>query len=198
MPLTVAEPRQLLLGCPASVLICSQRTASTHVYVCMYVHYMCVLIVSVCVCFYLCVCGCVYVDMCFVYVLNSQHHPLLFSRLHLLARGVGCFLHCQLPVDKEHKTQVRVTPSALGFVKDNDGLGGHHPTKAAEQSLKSLTNLTNNKSYSAFKEDITFICDFVGNPKNNLMSVLELFVHLTQSLFPSERRTFLAILCNKA
>ena len=134
-----------------------------------------------------------------VLMLNSQYHPaLLSSRLRLLARGVGCFLHCQLPVDKEHKTQVRVTPSALGFVKDNDGLGGHHPTKAAEQSLKSLTSLTNNKSYSAFKEDITFICDFVGNPKNNLMSVLELFVHLTQSLFPSERRTYLAILCNKA
>ena len=140
----------------------------------------------------------VYVGVCFVYMLNSQYHPLLSSRLRLLARGVGCFLHCQLPVDKEHKTQVRVTPSALGFVKDNDGLGGHHPTKAAEQSLKSLTSLTNNKSYSAFKEDITFICDFVGNPKNNLMSVLELFVHLTQSLFPSERRTYLAILCNKA
>lgn len=91
-----------------------------------------------------------------------------------------------------------MTPNALGFVRDTDGLGGYHPTKAAEQGLKSLTNLTSNKSYNAFKEDITYICDFVTNPKNNLMSVLELFVHLTHSLFPSQSSTYLAIVCDKA
>ena len=101
-------------------------------------------------------------------------------------------------MDKEHKTQLRVTPNALGFVRDTDALGGYHPTKAAEQSLKSLTNLASNKSYNAFKEDIAYISDFVCNPKNNVMSVLELFVQLAHSLYPSQGRTYLAILCDKA
>ena len=83
---------------------------------------------------------CLHVYICaYTSVLNTTR-PVHCPRLRLLARGVGCFLHCQLPVDKEHKTQLRVTPNALGFVRDTDTLGGYHPTKAAEQGLKSLTN----------------------------------------------------------
>ena len=110
------------------------------------VHTVYVCFVHVCVCTY-CMCW-VHVQMCGVCMCTyvhtrlcwTQRRPVHCPRLRLLARGVGCFLHCQLPVDKEHKTQLRVTPNALGFVRDTDTLGGYHPTKAAEQGLKSLTN----------------------------------------------------------
>ena len=113
---------------------------------------------------------------------------------------MGCFIHCQLPLDKDGKTLLRVTENSSGFVKDTDGKSGCCPSKVAEQQAKGMSNLGSSKAYSSLRDEISYVCNFVCDPRNNFMSSLDLFVYLTDFLYlnsSGSELAYLRILSNK-
>ncbi len=118
---------------------------------------------------------------------------IVIARFRLIARSLGVFLQCQLPVDTSGQTQLRLTPNAPGHVKEGSKAVQSTPvytiltTKQNEQALQSLESLLSNKQYSHLTDHVTQAIGFVNDPKNCILNSLKLLVTLGVALYPEYR-----------
>jgi len=115
-------------------------------------------------------------------------------RFRLISRAMAAFLHCQMPVDSNQSTQLRVVPNAPGHVKDPSRNQANLnpafaiiPTKQGDQACNYLESLLNNKQYTHLKEHILYSINFVNNMNNSVMNSIHLLVHLCTTLYPECR-----------
>lgn len=86
----------------------------------------------------------------------------------LVARSLYTFIIAQLP---SSASKLRTFPDAPGSVKAKKS---ESPNQEALNALQELTNLKKNKHYSQLKDDITWSCDFISNPKKCIIDGPEL------------------------
>lgn len=117
-------------------------------------------------------------------------------RFRLLARSLGVFLQCQMPVDLSGTVQLRLVPNAAGHVKEDSRRNNTvpstpfysiTPTKQNEQAFQSLETLHSAKEYCSLSESVNIAVNFVSNPAHSIPSCAHLLRLLTASLYPEYR-----------
>ena len=94
-----------------------------------------------------------------------------------MARSLHAFIAAQLP---NASTKLRSHPDAPGGVKAKKS---EAPNQEAQAALQELSNLKKNKHYSQLKDDITWICDFISNPKKSILDGPELLAYLCRQYY---------------
>lgn len=125
-------------------------------------------------------------------------------RFRLIARSLGVFLQCQLPVDPNNQVHLRTVPNAPGHVKDAKPhpsslvMAASYilPTKQAEQGLQSLEGLLNNKLYSQLGTFVTYAVEFVCSPNHTVLNSEQLLMWLSAALYPNLRYLDLLRVCH--
>jgi len=105
---------------------------------------------------------------------KKSQYPLHFR---LIARSLHAFIAAQLP---NASTKLRSHPDAPGGVKAKKS---EAPNQEAQAALQELSNLKKNKHYSQLKDDITWICDFISNPKKCILDGPELLAYLCKQYY---------------
>lgn len=116
------------------------------------------------------------------------------GRFRLIARSIGVFIQCQMPVDASGHVQLRTLPNALGHVKDAPGKSSStlpaspiNPTKQAEQAMQGLESLQNNKQYSHLIDQVVHSVQFLSDRNFTLQSCSQLLMWLGSQLYPEFR-----------
>ena len=123
----------------------------------------------------------------------------MLLRFRLIARSLGVFLQCQLPVDASGHVRLRTFPNAPGHVKDGGpksqqaslASGTPHftiyPTKQIEQAYQGLEGLLNSKGYAQLLDQVTYAVEFTGSPAHCVMNCCQLLMWLSAGLYSDLR-----------
>ena len=115
-----------------------------------------------------------------VLLLVHIHHKLiicLLSRFRLVARSLHAFIMAQLP---NAGSKLRSFPDAPGAVKAKKS---EFPNPEAQTALQEVSNLKKNKHYSQIRDDITWVCDFISNPKKCILDGSELLAYFCKQYY---------------
>lgn len=113
----------------------------------------------------------------------------------MIARSLGVFLLCQLPVDSSGQVQLRAIPNSPGHVRDTAKQASSFatpipsilPTKQSEQASQSLESLLSNSKYTHLSEQVTYAVEFLAGRDRCVTNCMQLLVWLIACLFPEHR-----------
>ena len=108
----------------------------------------------------------------------------------MISRIIATYIHCQMPMDSNHSTIIRISPDAPGHIKTPTRQYGAYPilpSKQADQAFASLEALLNNKSYFPYKEYILYSIDFINDSRFCLYDTAQLLVYLVFNMYCHER-----------
>lgn len=114
-------------------------------------------------------------------------------RFRVVARSLGAFLLCQLPVDSHGQVHLRSAPNAQGHIKEPAASQATptslsiYATKQGEQACQSLQSLLANSKYQELCEQVTYAVEFLAGPDRCVLDSLHLLVWLSACLFSEFR-----------
>ena len=124
-----------------------------------------------------------------------DNDTLLLSRFRLIARSLGVFLLCQMPVDSSGQVRLRTFPNSAGHIRDAVKQAASSatptlailPTKQSEQASQNLESLLGNSKYAHLSEQVTYAVEFLAGPDRCVTNSMQLLVWLSACLYPEHR-----------